>query len=89
MRAALALIFGAFCFILSVAAPSSGAEKLRVAYPTLSQFFHPARESLFSELRRELACFLFRSALHHAFPRLGAPVFCGSSSTSISGSLRL
>jgi ABC-type nitrate/sulfonate/bicarbonate transport system substrate-binding protein len=34
MTAAIALILGAFCFMLS-AAPSSGAEKLRVAYPTL------------------------------------------------------
>ena len=35
MTAAITLILGAFCFILSAAAPSSGAEKLRVAYPTL------------------------------------------------------
>ncbi len=35
MTAAIALILGAICFILSAAAPSSGAEKLRVAYPTL------------------------------------------------------
>ena len=35
MTAAIALIFGAICFILSAATPSSGAEKLRVAYPTL------------------------------------------------------
>jgi hypothetical protein len=32
MTAAIVLIFGVFCFILSAAALSGGAEKLRVAY---------------------------------------------------------
>jgi NitT/TauT family transport system substrate-binding protein len=35
MTAAIALILGVFCFILSAAGPANGAEKLRVAYPTL------------------------------------------------------
>jgi ABC-type nitrate/sulfonate/bicarbonate transport system substrate-binding protein len=35
MAAAIALILGALCFVLSAPAPSNGAEKLRVAYPTL------------------------------------------------------
>ena len=32
MTAAIALIFGVFCFILSAAVPPGGAETLRVAY---------------------------------------------------------
>jgi len=35
MTAAIAVVISALCFVLSNAAPSSGAEKLRVAYPTL------------------------------------------------------
>jgi NitT/TauT family transport system substrate-binding protein len=35
MRATIAVLCAVLCFLLSSAAPSSGAEKLRVAYPTL------------------------------------------------------